>query len=138
MSRRNVFHALVVIFFWAGLGVSFAGAQTVWHVDDDAPGDPGPGDLTISDPLEDGSLEHPFDAIQEGIDAAVDGDTVLVADGTYRHAGNKNLNFNGKAIAVRSENGPLNCVIDCDQDGRGFYFHNGETVDATVDKGGGV
>ena len=45
-------------------------AQTTWYVDDDAPNDPGPGDPAISDPLEDGSAEHPFDGIQEGIDAA--------------------------------------------------------------------
>jgi hypothetical protein len=39
-------------------------AQITWYVDDDAPGDPGPGDPTISDLNEDGSAEHPFDAIQ--------------------------------------------------------------------------
>ena len=45
-------------------------AQTTWYVDDDAPGDPGPGDPVISDPAEDGSAQHPFDAIQEAINAA--------------------------------------------------------------------
>ena len=50
-----------------------APAQTTWHVDDDAPNDPAPGDPTISDPLEDGSAAHPFDAIQEAMDAAVNG-----------------------------------------------------------------
>jgi len=110
-------------------------AQTTWYVDDDAPGDPGPGDPSISDPLEDGSQGHPFDAIQEGIDAAVDADTVLVLDGTYTGAGNRDLDFAGRLITVRSENGPEDCVIDCSWEGvvRGFYLHSGETADAVVD-----
>lgn len=58
-----------------------APAQSTWYVDDDAPNDPGPGDPNVSDPDEDGSPEHPFDAIQEGIDAAVDGGET--ADGIY-------------------------------------------------------
>ncbi|MCG9126278.1 hypothetical protein JT359_01635 [Candidatus Poribacteria bacterium] len=34
--------------------------------------------------------------IQSGIDAAVNGDTVLVADGIYKGEGNVNIDFNGK------------------------------------------
>ncbi len=85
----------------------------------------------VSDPLEDGSAEHPFDAIQEGINAAVNGDTVLVLDGTYTGDGNRDLDFGGKAITVGSASGdPNTCIIDCEgslQDlHRGFDFHNGE------------
>ena len=112
-------------------------AQTTWYVDDDAPGDPCHGDPTCSDPNEAGTPEHPFDAIQEGIDAASDGDTVLVLDGTYTGAGNRDLDFAGKAITVRSANGPDSSTIDCegalDDLHRGFYFHSGELVDSIVD-----
>jgi len=43
-------------------------AETLW-VHDDAPADPGPGDPSVSDPSEDRTAEHPFDAIQEALDA---------------------------------------------------------------------
>ena len=70
--------------------------------------------------------------IQDGIDAADEGDTVLVADGTYTYAGNIDLDFQGKAITVRSENGPENCIIHGLGSRRGFYFHSGEGESSEV------
>jgi parallel beta-helix repeat protein len=77
-----------------------------------------------------------YDTIQAGINAADEGDTVLVADGTYTGDGNRDIDFLGKAIVVMSENGPESCIIDCEgsyQDQhRGFYFHNGEEASSIV------
>ena len=39
---------------------------------------------------------------------------------------NKNLDFKGKMITVKSENGATTCFIDCECSGQGFYFHHGE------------
>ncbi len=69
----------------------------------------------------------PYATIQAAITAAVDQDVILIADGTYTGAGNTNLDFLGKEITVKSENGPLNCIIDCAGDDFGFYFDTDET-----------
>ena len=83
-----------------------------------------------------GTLNVPSDqpTIQSGIYVATDGDTVLIADGTYTGPGNYNINFNGKAITVKSVNGPDSCIIDCQQWGREFLFYSGE-VGTSVQEG---
>jgi parallel beta-helix repeat protein len=74
-----------------------------------------------------------FTTIQGALDSAVGGDTIIVRDGTYVGIGNRNLDFGGKALTVRSENGPANCTINGSGTDRGFKFHNGETYDSVVD-----
>jgi len=61
--------------------------------------------------------------IQAGINAASNGDTVLVSPGTYA----ENLNFNGKAITVRSLKGPAVTKIDGSQVGSVVTFSSHET-----------
>ncbi len=76
---------------------------------------------------------YDYGTIQDGINAAVNDDTVLVADGTYTGTGNKDLDFGGKAITLKSENGPESCIIDCQGSGRGFYFHSNEDANSVLD-----
>ena len=74
----------------------------------------------------DGSLEWPLDTIQKAINTAIDFDIIQLADGTYAGLENKNLNFRGKPIMLRSEHGPETCLIDCEGSGRGVLFDQKE------------
>ena len=72
-----------------------------------------------------------FSNIQAAIDSSVDGDVVQVDSGTYSGDGNRNIDFQGKAITVRSQDGPGKTTIDC-TDHRGFYFHKDEGSDSVL------
>ena len=73
--------------------------------------------------------------IQSGIDAAEDGDTVLVSDGIYTGEGNVNISFSSKQITVKSRNGAGRTIIDCQEtpNTRGFIFQDKETRDSVLD-----
>jgi len=83
--------------------------------------------------LPDGSPECPYPRIQDAIDVAVDGETVMVLPGTYY----ERINFGGKAITVASMD-PLSpsvvaaTVIDGDHLGSVVTFTNGEAEDSVL------
>ena len=71
------------------------------------------------------SVPSQYTNIQAAIDAAAQfGDVIEVADGTYTGTGNKNLVVDKKLVTIKSQGGPENCIIDCENDGRGFSFYN--------------
>jgi predicted outer membrane repeat protein len=129
MSRQVGLSVAVCLILF---GISSAFAAT-WYVDDDAPNDPGPGDPAISDPLENGSPAHPYDSIHEAIVVSGNDDIVLVLDGIYTGTGNRDLLLYGKAITIKSRNGPSNCIIDCQASAtdqhRAFWVDGGEGPD---------
>jgi len=80
-----------------------------------------------------------YTTIQAGINAAENGDTVLVAPGTY----NENIDFMGKAITVTSSGGAASTIIDGgNKPGQAtVVFANGETRSSVISgftiRGGG-
>lgn len=75
-----------------------------------------------------------FPTIQSGLNAISEGDTINLSDGTFNGAGNRDLDFLGKAITLRSLGGdPQTCVIDCEEQSRGLSFHSGEGRDSRID-----
>jgi hypothetical protein len=98
----------------------------------------------------DGTGDYP--TIQDAIDAASDGDSVVLDNGKFTGPGNKNLDTQGKAIVVMAADWADSCIIDCELDGRGFYVHSGETASTIIrgievrlgdppvsnDRGGGI
>ncbi len=78
-----------------------------------------------------------FLTIQDAINAASDGDVVVIENGEYIGVGNRDISFYGKEITVRSQSGPDKCIINCqgskDNLHRGFIFNNDENQNSILD-----
>lgn len=136
---------------WVDANYSPDCTKTYLYVDDDANDDPCHGvpsdtigDANFSDPNEDGTIEHPFDSIQKAIDYATDYDcgvdcvpAIIVLDGVYTGVGNRDIDANGLAVTIRSENGPVESIINCEgseeEPHRAFIFDSGEGADTVID-----
>jgi parallel beta-helix repeat protein len=92
-----VFLLILLTSFWTQALVSAETSPRTIYVDA----------YNAADPYEDGSHDHPFDRIQEGVDFASVGDTVVVASGVYREE--VVIGRNKSGISLMGEEG---AVID--------------------------
>jgi len=98
----------------AGLAASCSAGATTYLVRPDGTGD--------------------FPTIQAAVYAAVAGDVIELASGTFMGLGNRDVDYLEKAITIRSQSGdPRDCIVDCE--GSPSEMHRGFRL-ANVGSGG--
>ncbi len=83
----------------------------------------------------DGSGDLP--TIQEALEAAADGDTIELTNGTFTGTGNRDIDGLGRSVTIRSQSDdPELCIIDCQASAsdphRAFDLHSGEDWDTII------
>lgn len=91
---------------------------------------------TVHEVRPDGTGDFP--TIQSALNAAVNGDVIELTDGTFSGPGNRDLDYLGKEVTIRSQSGaPESCVIDCQgspgSPHRGIYFHSDEFQSSSLE-----
>ena len=92
--------AFVLLGVFAGVGAALASATT-WHVDDDFVQRP----------------DANFTSIQDAVDAASHGDTIIVYSGTYT----ENVDMNKDHLTIKSEGGAETTIVQA-ADSNGHVF----------------
>lgn len=123
---------------------NFTTVLDILYVRVDAPADPAPGNAAVSDPLENGTWQHPFDGIQKAIEVAPNETAVVVGPGIYR----ERIDFSGKDILLigagdTDATGMESTVIDGQDAGPVVTFQGRETarcmlMDVIVTHGNGI
>lgn len=79
-----------------------------------------------------------YPTIQAAVYASKNGDTVIIAPGTYTGPGNRDIVVN-QNITIRSQDGPETCIIDCNgspaEQHIGFYINAGSIAGITITGG---
>ncbi|MFC1572614.1 right-handed parallel beta-helix repeat-containing protein [Candidatus Eisenbacteria bacterium] len=90
-------------------------------------------DTYVVDPM--GGGDYPD--IQSAVIGAFNGAIIELTDGTFSGRGNRDVDYMGKAIEIRSQSGnPETCIVDCGGSSgnphRGFLFQSGEAVGSVL------
>lgn len=70
-----------------------------------------------------------YPTIKAAVNAASNGDVIVVAPGTYTGNGNNGIKTMGKKVTLRSAEGAATCTIE----GSAFEFYPGDTADTVID-----
>ena len=134
-TDSNGAYTILVPDQWSGnvlpLAVLYTFEPTLRHYDLVGADIPDQDFLAIRERLHRVPSEYP--SIAAGLAVSVDGDTVLVAPGSYDGDDNRRLDFLGRNIALLSEGGAAQTVIECGGAGRALNFENGEGPASVVD-----
>lgn len=73
-----------------------------------------------------------YPTIQEAINAAAEGDRIILTTGTYRGPGNRGLSLGVKNLTITSDS--LECIIDCEGQATFLDISGGQTSATTISR----